>query len=128
MAGLLTSFALVLSGLALDPSPALVSGSGASHRLIAPPKIKPAPAHEAPALTCKVLTTEAPRGGRLEVEGHGFGRAPLVRIGGKITRMIERTETRIAVQIPADSNGGPVTVIAGKQEATCGTLTIIGKD
>jgi hypothetical protein len=42
--------------------------------------------------------------------------------------MIERTETRIAVQIPADSNGGAVTVTNGKLRAECGTLAIIGRD
>jgi hypothetical protein len=42
--------------------------------------------------------------------------------------MIERTETRIAVQIPRDSDGGPVTVKVGELEIACGTLTIIGKN
>ena len=79
-------------------------------------------------MTCTLLTTEAPRGGRLEVQGSGFGKAPLVRIGGRVTRMIERTETKIAVQIHADSDGGPVTVHAGKVKAECGTLTITGKN
>jgi hypothetical protein len=92
-----------------------------------PPADKPAPP-PAPAMTCTLRTTEGPRGGRLEVEGSGFGQSPLIRIGGQVTRMIERTETRIAVQIPADSNGGPVTLRSGKREIACGTLTIIGKD
>jgi hypothetical protein len=99
---------------------------------IAAPAQKPPAGEEhkpaAPALTCRLLTEEGPRGGRLEVEGQGFGKAPLVRIAGRITRMIERTETKIAVQIPIDSNGGPVSVKAGKLEAECGTLTIIGKN
>jgi hypothetical protein len=77
---------------------------------------------------CTLLTTDGPRGGRLEVEGRGFGKAPLVLIGGKVTRMIERTETRIAVQIPRDSDGGPVTVKVAELEIACGTLTIIGKN
>ena len=34
----------------------------------------------------------------------------------------------IAVQIHRDSDGGEVTVRSGKQEASCGTLTIIGKN
>jgi hypothetical protein len=107
---------LLIQGLALGP-------------LSAPPE-KPAPAEKpaAPALTCKLLTAEGPRGGRLEVEGEGFGKAPLVRIAGRVTRMIERTETRISVQIHRDSNGGAVSVKSGKLEAECGTLTIIGKD
>jgi len=85
---------------------------------------KPAP----PSATCTLLTQEGPRGGRLEVEGQGFGKAPLVRIAGRVTRMIERTETRIAVQIPRDSDGGPVSVKVGELELPCGTLTIIGKN
>ena len=95
-----------------------------------PPAAAPAKpkAPAGPAVTCKLLTTEAPRGGRLEVEGAGFGKAPLVRIAGRVTRMIERTETKIAVQIHADSDGGAVTVHAGKLQAECGTLTIIGKN
>jgi hypothetical protein len=91
-----------------------------------PPAPKPLP--KAPAMTCTLLTTEAPRGGRLEVEGTGFGKAPLVRIAGRVTRMIERTETKIAVQIHIDSNGGAVSVKSGGLEAQCGTLTIIGKN
>jgi hypothetical protein len=87
----------------------------------AKPPAKPAP-------NCALLTPEGPRGGRLEVEGQGFGKAPLVRIASRVTRMIERTETKIAVQIPRDSDGGPVTVKVGELEITCGTLTIIGKN
>ena len=103
---------------------------GAQGALAAPPKPKvDAGAAKAPAgPTCKLITTEAPRGGRLEVEGSGFGKSPLVRIGGKVTRTIERTDNRIAVQIPANSDGGPVTVVVGKVETPCGTLTIIGRD
>ncbi len=78
---------------------------------------------------CAVRTPEAPRGGRLELEGQHFGQTPVIRIGGRVVpRIIERTETRISVQIPADSDGGPVTLSAGTQEASCGTLTIIGKN
>jgi hypothetical protein len=97
----------------------------------APPAPKPADKAKpaAPSVSCTLLTPEAPRGGRLEVEGQNFGRAPVIRIGSRvINRILERTETKISVQIPADSDGGPVTVQAGKQEATCGTLTIIGKN
>ena len=99
---------------------------------IAAPPAKKAPAAPkkpaAPSATCTLLTPEGPRGGRLEVEGQGFGKAPLVQIAGKVTRMIERTETRIAVQIPADSDGGAVSVKIGPLEVACGTLTIIGKN
>lgn len=106
-------------------------GADAGKGLISAPaekKALPKPKPSAPAITCTLLTTEAPRGGRLEVEGAGFGQAPLVRIAGRVTRMIERTESKIAVQIPPDSDGGAVTVHAGKLQASCGTLTIIGKN
>jgi hypothetical protein len=92
----------------------------------AKPKAKAAP--KGPVIRCTLLTVEAPRGGRLEVQGQGFGRAPLVHIDGKVTRMIDRTESKIAVQIPANSNGGAVTVTNGKLRAECGTLVIIGRD
>jgi hypothetical protein len=118
-------------GLGLWAPQLAFAGEGGGNGLITAPAAKKPPAPPkpaAPAITCTLLTTEAPRGGRLEVEGAGFGQAPLVRIGGRVTRMIERTETKIAVQIPADSDGGAVTVHAGKLQAACGTLTIIGKN
>jgi hypothetical protein len=108
-----------------------VSGASAASGALPSPFAKPPaeqPPKPAPAASCTLLTPEGPRGGRLEVEGQGFGQSPLVRIGGKVCRMIERTESRISAQIPADSNGGPVTVKTGKTELQCGTLTIIGKD
>jgi hypothetical protein len=118
--------------LAAVPVPAPQPAAAGPMRVAAPPKKppaadKPAPPKQ-PAMSCVLRTPEGPRGGRLEVEGRGFGQAPLVRIAGKVTRMLERTETKISVQIPADSDGGPVTVSSGKTEIPCGTLTIIGKD
>jgi hypothetical protein len=127
--------AVLTAGALIAPSSVLAGEGGAPDRSVvsAPPEKpappKPGPAKPAaPALTCTLLTIEAPRGGLLEVEGAGFGKAPLVRIAGRVTRMIERTETKISVQIHPDSNGGAVTVHAGKLEAACGTLTIIGKN
>ena len=99
--------------------------------IAAPPEKKAPPAEKKPAppsASCTLLTPEGPRGGRLEVEGQGFGKSPLVQIAGRVTRMIERTETRIAVQIHADSDGGAVSVKVGGVEVPCGTLTIIGKN
>jgi hypothetical protein len=125
------ALAVVALGLGLLAPQLALAGEGSGNGLIAAPPVKKAPAPNkpaAPAITCTLLTTEAPRGGRLEVEGAGFGQAPLVRIAGRVTRMIERTETKIAVQIPANSDGGAVTVHAGKLQAACGTLTIIGKN
>lgn len=134
MAKLLTSLCLV-SMLALGH--AFGARAGAQERNdgkqdSAPPAKKPGkaetPKPAKPEPSCTLRTAEGPRGGRLEVEGWGFGKAPLVRIGSKVTRMIERTKTRIAVQIPRDSDGGAVTVKVGELEIACGTLTIIGKN
>ncbi len=92
------------------------------------PVAAPAPPPVEAKVTCTLLTPEAPRGGRLEVEGKGFGKAPVIKIGGAITRIIERPGDRIAVQIPRKSDGGPVVVRVDGDEYTCGTLTIIGLD
>jgi hypothetical protein len=136
MARLLTALLLV-SGWSASHVVGAASGARAQglasdgKSIAAPPEKKPAEAEKkpaAPSAACTLLTTEGPRGGRLEVEGHGFGKAPLVRIAGRVTRMIERTETRIAVQIPRDSDGGPVTVKVAELEIACGTLDIIGKN
>jgi hypothetical protein len=95
-----------------------------------PESVPPKPPEKSPepTVTCTLLTTEAPRGGRLEVEGKGFGKSPVVKISGETTRMIERMGDRIAVQIPRKSPGGAVTVRAEGQDVTCGTLKIIGTD
>lgn len=96
-----------------------------------PPQAPPSKAPEKKpgiVVTCTLLTTEAPRGGRLEVEGKNFGKSPVVKIGDETTRMIERMGDRIAVQIPRKSSGGAVTVRAEGQDVPCGTLTIIGTD
>lgn len=78
--------------------------------------------------SCKLVNEESPRGGRLDISGEGFGQAPVVRVGDKVARILERREDRISVQVAADSDGGKVTVQAGKRTAECGTLVIIGKD
>lgn len=121
---------LLLSLTALRPTSGPTQHSVRGTEVSAPTE-KPRAGSQAPkppTMTCKLLTTEAPRGGRLEVEGTGFGKAPLVRIAGRVTRMIERTETKIAVQIHIDSDGGAVTVKSGGLEVQCGSLTIIGKN
>jgi hypothetical protein len=102
-----------------------LSAAGLGHA--APPQ-KPAEPKPKAGPTCSLRTTEAPRGGRLEVEGTLFGKSPLVRIADRVTRIIERTETSLAVQIHADSNGGEVTVQIGGLRVPCGTLTIVGKN
>jgi hypothetical protein len=94
-----------------------------------PPEPPAPPTPPAPiAAPCKLLTPEAPRGGRLEVEGDGFGKTPVVRIGGRVARTLERAPQRLAVQIATDSNGGPVTVTADGKTMQCGVLLIIGRD
>ena len=87
---------------------------------------KPAP--KKPELTCRLDEAEVPRGGRLDVSGEGFGQAPVLRIGKRIPRVLERRADRISVQVARDEDGGPVTVQADGQTATCGTLVIIGKN
>jgi cytoskeletal protein RodZ len=78
--------------------------------------------------TCAIEDAEQPRGGRLDLMGSGFGQSPLVKIAGKPVRMIERREDRLSVQVPADSNGGAVTLLAQGQNKSCGALVIIGKN
>lgn len=102
---------------------ALVEAPGLSHaeEPAAPVKPKAGP-------SCKLQNEESPRGGRLDISGEGFGKAPVVRIGDKVARILERGEDRISVQVAADSDGGKVTVQVGKLTAECGTLVIIGKN
>lgn len=88
------------------------------------PPAKPAE----PAITCTLLTKEAPRGGRLEVQGDRLGKSPVVKIGGAVTRIIERPGDKIAVQIPTKSDGGAVVVRVDGKDVECGSLTIIGLD
>jgi len=81
-----------------------------------------------PALECTLQTLEAPAGGRLEVTGKRFGKSPLVRIAGKVARLIDRYDDTIAAQIPKKSQGGEVSVHASGEKAVCGKLTILGKN
>lgn len=81
-----------------------------------------------PTVTCTLLTKEAPRGGRLEVQGSKLGKSPVVKIGGTVTRIIERPGDKIAVQIPTKSDGGAVIVRVDGKDIECGTLEIIGLD
>ena len=77
---------------------------------------------------CKLGEAEQPRGGRLDVLGDRFGSAPVVRIAGKPARILIRKQDRISVQVPADSNGGEITLLNDGKVASCGTLVIIGKN
>ena len=90
----------------------------------------PAPQPEAAQVDpiCKLGEPEQPRGGRLDVLGDRFGSAPVVRIEGKPARILLRKQDRISVQIPADSNGGEITLLNDGKVASCGTLVIIGKN
>lgn len=87
---------------------------------------KPAAPPTKPA--CTLTDPEQPRGGRLELVAEHFGSVPVVRINGKPARILERRETRVSVQIPADSDGGPITVLQDSRTQACGTLVIIGKN
>src|SRR5262245_57247407 len=97
------ALALVLSSTALDQT----APPPDKKALPEPPKPvekekKPAAEPEKPkeqAVTCTLITKEAPRGGRLEVEGK-LGKSPVVKIGGVVTRIIERPGDKVAVQIP----------------------------
>ena len=89
--------------------------------------VAPAPKPEPPPL-CTLGEAEQPRGGKLDVLGERFGSAPVVRIAGKPARILIRKQDRISVQIPADSDGGLITLQDEKKSGDCGTLVIIGKD
>lgn len=80
------------------------------------------------APTCELLTHEAPAGGRLEVRVTHAGKSPLVKIAGKVARLIQRQGDTIAVQIHKRCEGGRVTLHADNKSADCGTLTIIGQN
>jgi hypothetical protein len=93
---------------------------------VAPPPPAAAPKPAGP--TCSLEEPEQPRGGRLDVLGNDFGKAPVVRIAAKPARIIERRSDRISVQVPADSDGGPITVQSDGRSLACGKLVIIGKN
>jgi hypothetical protein len=80
------------------------------------------------APSCRLDEAEVPRGGRLDVSGENFGHAPVVRIEGRVARVLERKATRISVQVARESDGGAVTVQADGVTVQCGTLIIIGKN
>jgi hypothetical protein len=98
------------------------------------PKPVAAPAPAVPPLaavpkdSCTLEDREQPRGGRLDVLGSNFGLSPLVRIAGTPVRMLERRPDRVSVQVPADSNGGEITLLRDGKASVCGTLVIIGKN
>jgi hypothetical protein len=105
------------------PSAAKAADDGA-------PKAPPAPAPQEvqEEAVCKLLEPEQPRGGKIDVLGDRFGSAPVVRIAGKPARILIRKQDRISVQVPADSNGGEITLLNDGKVASCGTLVIIGKN
>ena len=137
MATATLTLALTLAGLLSVPSPSHRTGSASEPKsmprvvgtaIAAPDTPKDKDGNKGKSkLSCELLTKEAPRGGRLEVRGTAFGKSPLVRVGGKVARLIERRDDIIAVLIPRDSDGGNVTLHAGGEQATCGKLLIIGK-
>jgi hypothetical protein len=110
---------------AADPTPR-AAPPAAGPLPVAAPRPQPAAAPAGP--TCSLAEAEQPRGGRLDVLGNGFGQAPVVRIAAKPARMLERRSDRISVQVPPDSDGGPVTLQSEAHTTKCGTLVIIGKN
>jgi hypothetical protein len=62
------------------------------------------------------------------VLGDRFGASPVVRIAGKPARMLIRKADRVSVQVPADSDGGEITLLNDGKVFPCGTLVIIGKN
>jgi hypothetical protein len=115
---------------AAEPKPAEHKPDADAPPVVAVTKITPPPqtSNDGPKRVCTLAEPEQPRGGRLEVLSESFGSAPVVRIAGKPARMIERREDRVSVQVPADSNGGPITLLHDGRSSTCGNLTIIGKN
>src|ERR1700712_285446 len=108
---------------AAEPQP-----SAADAKPSAPaPQPPPAAAPPEPPF-CKLNEPEQPRGGRVDVLGDRFGSAPVVRIAGKPARILLRKQDRISVQIPADSDGGEITLLNQGKVESCGTLVIIGKN
>lgn len=125
---------LLAAGMLLWASvPLVVSADGAPEKPTPadpkPGQPKPGqPSPEEPQPSCRLITEEAPRGGRVEVEAARVGRTPLLLIGGRVTRILLRKQDLISAQIPRDSDGGMVTVKVDGRQVPCGTLTIIGKN
>lgn len=110
---------------AQQPTAAEASPPPAAAAKVTP--VAPAAKPEPPPL-CTLGEAEQPRGGKLDVLGERFGAAPVVRIAGKPARILIRKQDRISVQIPADSDGGAITLQDEGKSGDCGTLVIIGKD
>jgi hypothetical protein len=116
---------------AAAPAPIASPHDGAEERQASAPRVqppKPQPVAAVPRTTCSLEEREQPRGGRLDVVGSGFGQAPVVRIAQRPVRMLERRTDRVSVQVPADSDGGEVTLQTEGRSASCGALVIIGKN
>jgi hypothetical protein len=113
------------------PAPITSPHDDAAERQASAPRVpppKPQPVAAVPQTMCSLEEREQPRGGRLDVVGSGFGQAPVVRIAQRPARMLERRTDRVSVQVPADSDGGEVTLQTEGRSASCGALVIIGKN
>jgi hypothetical protein len=80
------------------------------------------------SMICSLAAAQAPRGGKIDVKAQGFGSTPVVRIAGKVLRIIQREASLISAQVPEDSDGGKVTLTAYGVTVECGRLEIIGKN
>jgi hypothetical protein len=104
------------------------TAAGSANALASAAPIRPQPSAAAMPPVCTLEDREQPRGGRLDVLGSEFGQSPVVRIAGRPARMIERRADRISVQVPADSDGGEVSLLHEGKSDGCGKLVIIGKN
>ncbi len=77
-------------------------------------------------LTCRLGASFAPRGGALVINGTNLNGA-VVMIGGSTAPTMSASATQVTVQVPSTSRGGGVTVSAGGQNASCGSLRITGE-
>lgn len=79
------------------------------------------------ALTCRVNTQRAPRGGTITLTGTGFGRGATVRIGGNIAVTSRGRGGQLHAQVPRNSAGGMVSIQDGGRRSNCGQLQVIGR-
>jgi hypothetical protein len=79
-------------------------------------------------VSCSLVGKEAPRGGKIEIKAAGFGSTPVIRLAGKVLRVLRQEAALISVQVPEDADSGSITLSASGTTADCGALQIIGKN
>jgi hypothetical protein len=79
-------------------------------------------------LTCRLVTGRAPAGGLVSLQGIGFNRSAVVRVGSNIVPVVSASARTISARVPRGMrSGGRVQVTVGGRAAACGNLTIIGR-